>query len=296
MGSVRRGPRRPGIAAVEPERSIGVFDSGVGGLTVLKAIAELMPRENLIYLGDTARLPYGSKSAETVLGYAVEAGEFFDDRGVKLMVVACNTMSAVALEELSRRHATPVVGVIAPGARAAAAATARGRVGVIGTEATIASGSYARELRAIDPAIEIFTRACPLFVPLAEEGWVDNDVARRTVALYLASLRRSGIDTLILGCTHYPLLRQAIADYMGPDVHIVDSAAETAREVRRVLREQGMSRRAGRGAATFFVTDAADRFLRLGERIYGPSAGSAVRIVLRADVAAPPRRRSRAAF
>ena len=283
--------RRPSLPAAAPsDRPIGVFDSGVGGLTVLGALAARMPRETLLYLGDTARVPYGSKSADTVTSYAVEIGDFFADRGVKLMVVACNTTSAIALDTLRARYPVPVVGVVEPGARAALRATRRGRIGVIGTEATIASGAYARALREIEPGVEIFTRACPMFVPLAEEGWTDNEVARRTVSLYLSSLRRSGIDTLILGCTHYPLLRAAIAACMGPEVTIVDSAAETASEVRRTLRSTGSLRTRGEGGASFFVTDAAERFARLGERFFGSSVGSAVRIVLRGETA--PRRRS----
>ena len=214
--------RTPGSSAVDSrgsaDRAIGVFDSGVGGLTVLKALSVRMPRETLLYLGDTARVPYGSKSADTVTGYAVETGDFFAERDVKLMVVACNTTSAIALDILRARYPVPVLGVIEPGARAAIKATRRGRIGVIGTEATIASGAYARALRDLEPDVEIFTRACPLFVPLAEEGWTDNEVARRTVSLYLSSLKRSGIDTLILGCTHYPLLRSAIESCMGPGV------------------------------------------------------------------------------
>lgn len=273
------------------DRPVGVFDSGVGGLTVLKALSARLPKETLLYLGDTARVPYGSKSPATVTGYAIETGDFFADRGVKIMVVACNTTSAVALDLLRARYPVPVVGVIEPGARAAVRATRRGRIGVIGTEATIASGAYARALRDIEPNVEIFTRACPIFVPLAEEGWTDNEVARRTVALYLASLRRSGIDTLILGCTHYPLLRAAIEAYMGPDVEIVDSAEETAAEVRRLLRGGGGLRARGPGSASFFVTDAAERFARLGERFYGASVGSAVRVVLRGEAAPASRRR-----
>jgi glutamate racemase len=265
------------------EPAIGVFDSGIGGLTVFKELAARLPREHLLYLGDTARVPYGSKSPETVTAFAVEVADFFAERGVKMMVLACNTTSAVALDVLRARYDVPVLGVIAPGARAAARASSRGRVGVIGTEATIASGAYERELRALSPGIEIFARACPLFVPLAEEGWVDNDVARRTVALYLASLKKSGIDALILGCTHYPLLRPAIADYLGRGVRIVDSAEETAREVRRVLRDSGLLRSRGQGGASFFVTDAVQRFLRVGERFYGASVASAVRVVLRGE-------------
>ena len=281
------------MPAARLEAAIGVFDSGIGGLTVFKALARRLPREHLLYLGDTARLPYGSKSPETVTTCSIEAGDFFAARGVKLLVVACNTSSAIALETLRARYDVPVLGVIAPGARAAVAATERGRIGVIGTEATIASGAYEREIRALAPTAEIFARACPLFVPLAEEGWLDNDVARRTVALYLASLKKSGIDSLILGCTHYPLLRSAIADFIGPAVRIVDSAEETAVEVRQVLREQGLLRPRGRGAASFFVTDAVQRFLQVGERFYGASVASAVRVVLRGEVARPERAAAR---
>jgi glutamate racemase len=272
-----------GARAGRADAAIAVFDSGIGGLTVFKELARRLPREQLLYLGDTARLPYGSKSPQTVTAFATEIADFFVDRGVKLMVVACNTMSAVALDTLRARYDVPVVGVIAPGARAAVDASARGRIGVIGTEATIASGAYEREIRALAPRSEIFARACPLFVPLAEEGWLDNDVARRTVALYLASLRKSGIDAMILGCTHYPLLRPVIGDFLGPSVRIVDSAEETADEVRRLLRERGLLRVCGRGAASFFVTDAVQRFLQVGERFYGASVASAVRVVLRGD-------------
>ena len=287
--------RTPGSSAVDSrgsaDRAIGVFDSGVGGLTVLKALSVRMPRETLLYLGDTARVPYGSKSADTVTGYAVETGDFFAERDVKLMVVACNTTSAIALDILRARYPVPVLGVIEHGARAAIKATRRGRIGVIGTEATIASGAYARALRDLEPDVEIFTRACPLFVPLAEEGWTDNEVARRTVSLYLSSLKRSGIDTLILGCTHYPLLRSAIESCMGPGVRIVDSAEETAREVKRSLQAGPGLRTRGRGGASFFVTDTAERFARLGERFYGASVASAVRIVLRPESVSPRRRR-----
>jgi glutamate racemase len=265
------------------EQAIGVFDSGIGGLTVLKAVTKLLPRENVIYLGDTARWPYGPKSAETVTAYAIETADFFAQRGVKLMVVACNTMSAVALDVLRSRYAIPVVEVVEPGARAALRATKRSRIGVIGTEATIRSGAYPRVLRTLAPDVEIFTRACPLFVPLAEEGWVDNEVARLTVATYLASLKKSGIDALILGCTHYPLLESTIAEFLGTTVTLVDSAQETAREVRRVLVERDLLRKRGNGAASFFVTDEAERFMRVGERFFGASVASAVRVLLRAD-------------
>jgi glutamate racemase len=261
---------------------IGIFDSGVGGLTVLHAILQALPREDLIYLGDTGRYPYGTKGAETITRYSVENVEFLVDKGVKLLVVACNTSSATALDALRARFDVPIVGVIGPGARAAVARTRNGRVGVIATEATIASGAYTRALRAAQPSLELYTRPCPLFVPLAEEGWTDGPIARGVVETYLASLRKSGIDTLILGCTHYPLLRPLIADVMGPEVVLVDSAEETAREVVALLGEHGLARSAGAGSTSFFVTDVPDRFIRIGQRFLGARVESAVRIERRA--------------
>jgi len=260
------------------DRAIGVFDSGVGGLTVLDRIGHLLPREDLIYLGDTARYPYGSKSREVVTRYSFENTDFLVERGVKMLVVACNTASAVALDELRERREVPVVGVIGPGAEAAARRTRNGRVGVIGTEATIASGAYTRALRALRADVVVYTRACPLFVPLVEEGWLDGEVVRLTVAQYLSSLKRSGIDTLILGCTHYPLLKPAIAEYLGEDVTLVDSAEETAEQVRSTLLELGLERRRGAGTASFFVTDLPDRFIKVGARFLGDRVESAVRI------------------
>jgi glutamate racemase len=260
------------------ERGIGIFDSGVGGLTVLQRLLEAVPHEHLLYLGDTARHPYGTKSAAVVGRYAVENTAFLIEKDVKMVVVACNSASAVALEALRERFEVPVIGVIEPGARAAVAATRNRKVGIIGTEATIASGSYTRALRALDAGLEIYTRACPLLVPLAEEGWIDNDVARQVVALYLASLRQSRIDTLVLGCTHYPLLAGAIAAYLGPEVQLIDSAAETAREVAATLATHGLARTAGAGSASFFVTDVPDRFVKIGSRFLGTTVDSAVRI------------------
>jgi glutamate racemase len=260
------------------ERGIGIFDSGVGGLTVLQRLLDAVPHEHLLYLGDTARHPYGTKSAAVVTRYAVENTAFLIEKDVKMVVVACNSASAVALEALRERFVAPVIGVIEPGARAAVAATRSRKIGVIGTEATIASGSYTRALRALDAGLEIYTRACPLLVPLAEEGWVENEVARQVVALYLASLRQSRIDTLVLGCTHYPLLAQAITAYMGPEVQLIDSAAETAREVTATLAARGLARGDGSGSASFFVTDVPDRFVRIGGRFLGTTVDSAVRI------------------
>ncbi len=267
-----------GSRAGRPEAAIGIFDSGVGGLTVARAIEEALPHEHLIYLGDTARYPYGTKSAETIRRYAVENAEFLADKGIKMLVVACNSASAVALDVLAECLDMPVLGVIEPGARQAAAHTRNRKVGVIGTEATIASGSYTQALKRLGGDLEIYTRACPLFVPLAEEGWVDNEVARNTAGLYLTSLKRSGIDTLVLGCTHYPLLATVIADVMGETVELVDSARTTAAAARETLVRYGLARRSGHGSASFFVTDVPDRFIKVGGRFMGHRVESAVRI------------------
>lgn len=263
---------------MDRDGAIGIFDSGVGGLTVLHAILELLPNEHLIYLGDTGRTPYGNKSAETITRYALESADFLVERRLKLLVVACNAATATALDALRAHVAVPVIGVVEPGVRAALQATRSGRIGVIGTEATIASGAYTRALRARNPAVEVFTRACPLFVPLAEEGWTEGAVARAVAETYLATLARSGIDTLILGCTHYPLLKPLVAEVMGPAVALVDSAEETAREVAERLAAERGARPAGPGSTSFFVTDAPDRFVRIGQRFLGARVESAVRI------------------
>jgi glutamate racemase len=260
------------------ERPIGVFDSGIGGLTVLKALSEAMPGEDFIYLGDTARLPYGTKSNEVIIRYSKENTEFLLAKGIKMLVVACNTSSAVALDAIASQTMVPVIGVIEPGARAAAKASRRGKIGVIGTEATIASGAYTRAIQRQRPRAEIYTRACPLLVPLAEEGWVDNEIAERTVAIYLESLKQSGIDTLLLGCTHYPLLREMFVRILGAGVRIVDSATATALEVRARLRTSRLLKRGGNGSQSFFVTETPDRFVRVGRRFLGPQVESAVRI------------------
>lgn len=258
--------------------AIGVFDSGIGGLTVVHALVDVLPHEHLIYLGDTGRTPYGTKSAETVRRYSVENAEFLIDKGIKLLVVACNTVSAVALEAVRAAVDIPVLGVIEPGAEAAVKHTRNRKVGVIGTEATIASGAYTQALKRLAPGLEIYTRACPIFVPLAEEGWTDNDIARATASLYLTSLKRSGIDTLVLGCTHYPLLADVIAEIMGRKIRLVDSAQTTAHAARAILAEEGIARRAGTGSVSFFVTDAPDRFQKVGARFMGQRVESAVRI------------------
>ena len=270
--------KRAQPAARAAEQPIGIFDSGIGGLTVVQAIAEALPRETLIYLGDTARTPYGTKSADVVRRYSEENAQFLVEQGIKLLVVACNTASAAALDLLQERLEIPVIGVIEPGAAAAVRASRKHKIGVIGTEATIRSGCYTRALRAVEPRVEVYTRACPLFVPLAEEGWVDNEIAERVARQYLATLRRSGIDALVLGCTHYPLLRGVIGAVMGPEVKLVDSARATAQAVRAALRSARLARGRGRGAASFYVTDAPDRFVKVGARFLGAQVDSAVQI------------------
>jgi len=254
-----------------PERAIGVFDSGVGGLTVLKEIMRLMPAEELIYLGDTARVPYGTKSPRTVMRYALEAAAFLARQRVKMLVVACNTASAVALPALAERFNLPVVGVIEPGARKAASITRSKKIGVIGTEGTVKSGAYSRAIRAIDPEIEVFSAPCPLFVPLAEEGWAEHAVARLAAEEYLAPLMAKQIDTLVLGCTHYPLLKATLQQVLGPGVTLVDSAEETAARVVFPLAEGALLRRARSGKPRFFVTDVPTRFERVGGAFLGAS-------------------------
>jgi len=259
-------------------RPIGVFDSGIGGLTVLRALIETLPGEDFIYLGDTARLPYGTKSNEVILRYTRENSEFLLAKGIKMLVVACNTSSAVALAEISRLTVVPVIGVIDPGAEAAVKASRNGKIGVIGTEATIASGAYTRAIHTLRPGAEIYTRACPLLVPLVEEGWTENEIAERTVAWYLESLKQSGIDTLLLGCTHYPLLWGLFERVLGPRIRIVDSAVATAAGVSKRLTALRLARSHGSGSQSFFVTETPERFVRVGRRFIGDSVESAVRI------------------
>ncbi len=249
---------------------IGVFDSGVGGLTVLKALMAHLPHESTVYLGDTARVPYGTKSGEVVTRYSLKNAEFLLERGIKLLVVACNTASAVALPALSAALPVPVLGVIGPGARAARLRTRGGGVGIIGTPGTIRSQAYQRELHAIDPALKVKARACPLFVPLAEEGWTGGDVPRLVAREYLADFTSNGVDTLVLGCTHYPLLKSVIAEVVGPGVALVDSAEATAEAVALLLEEQRMLAPAGHTPAHgYFVTDVPERFVEVGARFLG---------------------------
>jgi len=247
--------------------AIGVFDSGIGGLTVVHELTIRLPSEEIVYLGDTARLPYGSKSPEAVLRFSRENLAFLKRKRVKLIVVACNTASSVALPRLQSEEELPVVGVLMPGARAAAQATKNGRVGVIGTTATIRSSAYVKALEELRPGVEIWTQPCPLFVPLVEEGWLDDRVTLLAAERYLEPLAAFGADTLVLGCTHYPLLKGIISRVVGPDVVLVDSAQETAAEVARVLDERGLgNKRREKGGITVYVTDIPYLFKEVGER------------------------------
>jgi glutamate racemase len=263
---------------------IGIFDSGVGGLTVYRALHEHLPNEHFVYLGDTARVPYGTKSLATVERYAVENAQFLAAHGIKMLVVACNTASALALPAIRKALNIDVVGVIGPGARAAVAveragrARTQARIGVIATESTVQSGAYTQAIEKANPKAFVIERACPLFVPLAEEGWADAEVARTVAETYLKDFR-SSIDTLVLGCTHYPILKNVIQQTVGSQVELIDSGEATAREVKLLLREKALARsRPDTGALErqlcddldhFYVTDAAERFGRVAERFLG---------------------------
>jgi glutamate racemase len=254
----------------EQVESIGIFDSGLGGLTVFKRVVERMPRESIIYLGDTARVPYGAKSADTVIRYARGCARILLERGVNMLVVACNTASACALDALRDELDVPVIGVIEPGAGVAARKTRNKRIGVIGTESTIRSEAYVNAIHAIDSSLEVFRKPCPLFVPLVEEGWTSGTVAEEVARIYLKEMVSIDVDTLVLGCTHYPLLREVIAKAMGPGVTLVDSAEATAQVVAEV--REGMGGPLDDSAEPhykFLVTDSPDSFARVGRRFLG---------------------------
>src|SRR5947209_4731859 len=245
-------------------RPIGVFDSGIGGLTVVKAMRDLLPNENISYLGDTARVPYGPKSAETVQRYAIELAEMLMKQDAKALVVACNTVSSVALPALTKKFTVPIIGVIEPGARAALAASRNRHIGVIGTRATIRSGAYEKALRAADGNVRVSSRACPLLVPLIEEGLLNDEVTDRMILRYLEPLLADGIDTLVLGCTHYPLLTGAIGRAVRRQIVLVDSAQNCARAVEEMLdRESLRAVPPKHGELHVALTDAADNFLNV---------------------------------
>jgi glutamate racemase len=258
----------------EGTAAIGVFDSGVGGLTVLRRLSERLPNEHLVYLGDTARVPYGTKSPDTVIKYARACTHLLAQSGIKLLVVACNTASAYALDVLRDEVDYPVVGVVAPGARAALARTKTKRIGVIGTTGTIQSGAYEDAITSAAPDVKVFCKACPLFVPLAEEGWTTGAVPRQVAAEYLGELLENDIDTLVLGCTHYPLLAPVIAEIAGDRVTLVDSAEATAEVVAEVIAGLGLANDPSpHRNLRLMVTDAPATFEKLGRRFLGWEPG-----------------------
>lgn len=262
------------------EHPIGIFDSGIGGLTVFRSVRKEVPNEDIVYFGDTARVPYGTKSKETVTKFSINNVQFLEGFNVKLVIVACNTASSLSLDALQAKFNIPIIGVIEPGAREAIRRSKNGRIGVVGTKSTIGSNAYETWLRRLDPAVKVFSGACPLFVPLVEEGWLDGDVVNRVVRTYLDGLKSFKIDTLILGCTHYPLLSRVIQKVMGPKVFLVNSAEETAKEAKRLLDKlriaQGNLRR--KPELRFYVSDEPEQFRSLGERFLDTAIQSVAKI------------------
>ena len=241
-------------------RKIGVFDSGLGGLTVVREMQKLMPEESVVYFGDIARLPYGSKSKETIAEFSHQIMRFLLKHDVKAVIIACGTASANALEDLQKTYDLPITGVVEPGAREAARTTKNGRIGITGTEATIRSGAYDRLLAGLDPQIEVYSKACPLFVPLVEEGWFKDDITRSVVQRYLAELKTQQVDTLVLGCTHYPLLKRLIGEEIGEEVILVNPSSSVVKEMKEYLLRHNMQSDAEQGEYEFYVSDSTEKF------------------------------------
>ncbi len=260
-------------------RPIGVFDSGIGGLTVLKEVIEQLPGEDIIYFGDTARIPYGTRSKETVIKYVIQSFNFLMTKDIKAIVIGCNTASALALEEAKDKFNLPIIGVIEPGAKAAITTTKNNTIGVIGTEGTINSDSYQRTIRKHLPTAEIIGVPCPLFVPIVEEGWENSDVADVAAEKYLLELREHNIDTLVLGCTHYPALRYTIGKVMGKGVRLVNPAYETAKLTKNLLKEEGLlNEKIQAGNHTYYVSDDPDKFRRIGGNIIRRQIGEVEKV------------------
>jgi glutamate racemase len=265
--------------STQNSKAIGVFDSGIGGLTVVRALLEKLPNENIVYFGDTARVPYGSKSAQVVREYTQDDTDFLLSKDVKMIVVACNTVSAVALDVVQKRANLPVTGVIIPGANAAVAATKNKRIGVIGTIGTINSNAYKNELKRLNQSATVFSKACPLFVPLVEEGWLDLKATELIASEYLFPLTTEKIDTLILGCTHYPLLKQTISKVTKGMVTLIDSGEATAATVGAMLDEHGIRNMSKETPnVQFFVSDAPEKFTSVGELFLGKKLGVVRRV------------------
>lgn len=252
-------------------KSIGVFDSGVGGLTVVRELIRQLPNEDIVYFGDTARVPYGIKSKETVIRFSIENILFLLKQDVKLICVACNTVSSLALPVIKNHFRVPIIGVITPGVREAVYATQNKRIGVIGTSGTIKSRAYENQIKQLDPKVKITAVACPLFVPFAEEGWLKGDVVLDVARTYLLPLKKAKVDTVILGCTHYPLLKEVIKKVMGPDVALIDSAKQVAIEVKKILAAEGLLNKSGRAKHKFYVSDNPQWFQSLASRFIGKS-------------------------
>lgn len=249
---------------------IGFFDSGIGGLTVVRAVSQLLPNENIVYFGDTARVPYGSKSNDTVIEYSLQAANFLLRKNIKLLVVACNTASSVALKDLKRFLTIPVIGMIEPGSKLALRESKNGKIGIIGTNATINNKAYSNEIRKLNPKIKVYEKACPLFVPIAEEGWINHKATELIVKEYLSGLKTKKIDTLVLGCTHYPILKDAIQKVMGKNVSLVDSGTPAAHLVEEYLNGRGLRNISNQiGKREFYVSDIPSKFRDIAERFLG---------------------------
>ncbi len=255
---------------MEKEKPIGVFDSGIGGLTVVKRIAAVLPEENIVYFGDTARVPYGSKSNATVIEYSIEDAKFLMQKNVKAIVVACNTASSIAMEELKKIFSVPIIGMIEPGAQTAVRTTKNNRIGVIGTRATISNKAYSNKIKEMHPESEVFEKACPLFVPLAEEGWIDHKATYEIAEEYLKELREEKIDTLVLGCTHYPILSKVIQEVIGENVTLVDSGIAAADIIRNELDRTDLHTNGySIGNQELYVSDIPTKFREVAELFLG---------------------------
>ena len=263
-----------------PASPIGIFDSGIGGLTVLKEIGREIPSEDIVYFGDTAHLPYGTKSKETITKFSMDNIRFLQSFDVKMVIVACNTASSLSLEAVKEKFPMPIIGVIEPGARQALTQTKNGRIGIIGTKATIGSGSYESSLKRLDPRAKVYSQACPLFVPFVEEGWLEGEIVSKVARIYLEGLKSFGIDTLILGCTHYPLLAKVIGEIMGDKVKLVNSAEETAKEAKKLMTNLQIESPAKKTepSVRFYVSDEPEQFRALGERFLGRSIQSVAKV------------------
>ncbi|MBI9072464.1 MAG: glutamate racemase [Melioribacteraceae bacterium] len=260
---------------------IGIFDSGIGGLTVVKRMFQFLPNENTVYFGDTARVPYGSKSNSTVIEYSLQDGKFLIDKNVKIIVVACNTASSVALDELSDKFNVPIIGMIEPGAKLALSKTVSGRIGVIGTNATVNNKAYSKELKKLNPKVEVFEKSCPLFVPLAEEGWLNHKATLLIAEEYLHELKEHNIDTLILGCTHYPILAEIIHKVMGPEIHLIDSGTAASIIVKDYLIENDLLSDENKNPVhNFYVSDVPSKFKEVAELFLGTEVENLTKIDL----------------